>query len=510
MQSMHLDRESALTAAEPLPAPASALLDVEPDPNQTRRSLGRDSVLFGLGTLAGKAVGFLVVPIFARLLAPEGFGRLDVLNTLVSSGLLIVMLGTDVATVRLYFDRRSPEDARRLFATWWVVAVGTAAVPSVVLIGASTSVSELLFGSTALSAAVALVGISLMAGVVHFVTLGVLRATGRPATYAALEGGALALNAALAVVLLVAWRADPTAVMLALAICWVGAAVVGVALVRSWVFGRPSRAVAGAILALALPLAPAIVATWGADFFHRAYLLGTAGATQAAYLSMATRIGSIAMLVVAAAQLAWHPHAYRLGTSDEAVGRLAVEGRQILVALLACVVLLGVFADEVLLLLGGSAYLDAAPAVGVFLLSVLAVGLFTVASLASVIQRHTGDVGRAVVAGVAIAVVANLALAPRVGAVGTAAAIAVGQFVSLVIAMILGRRRLSIPFSWRSMLVLVVLAASVVLVATALGSLPLGIRLLLAIGFGVALFVEGTLPTWLGSVGHGGRRPAGV
>ena len=41
------------------------------------------------------------------------------------------------------------------------------------------------------------------------------------------------------------------------------------------------------LLLLALPLVPAIAATWGADFFHRAYLLGVAGATQVAYLSVA-------------------------------------------------------------------------------------------------------------------------------------------------------------------------------------------------------------------------------
>ena len=141
---MHLDRESALTAAEPSPAPASTLLDVELDTESATRSLGRDSVLFGLGTLVGKLVGFLVVPIFARLLAPEGFGRLDVLNTLVSSGLLIVMLGTDVATVRLYFDRRSSDDARRLFATWLVIALSVAFIPASSAARATRSRSRLL------------------------------------------------------------------------------------------------------------------------------------------------------------------------------------------------------------------------------------------------------------------------------------------------------------------------------------------------------------------------------
>ena len=67
---------------------------------------------FSAGHTAGKGIGFLVLPILARLLALDQFGQLDVLNALVSSSLSIVMLGTDVAAVRLYFDGgRSPTNA---------------------------------------------------------------------------------------------------------------------------------------------------------------------------------------------------------------------------------------------------------------------------------------------------------------------------------------------------------------------------------------------------------------
>lgn len=506
MQPMHLDRESAITAAEPMPAPAVTLLELDQPVSAPGRSLTRDSILFGLGTFAGKASGFIVVPILARLLAPEAFGRLDVLNALVSSGLLIVMLGTDVATVRLFFDRSTDEERRRLFATWGVVVLSIAAIPTVVLIAGADPISSALFGSTQLGPAIALVGVALMAGIVHFVTLGVLRATGRPLPYALLEGGALAVNALLAVVLVATWRADATAVMLALAISWSTAAVIGLVVVRGSIIARPSGSAARAILALALPLAPAIGATWGADFFHRAFLLGTTGATQAAYLSMATRIGSIAMLVVAAAQLAWHPHAYRLGVTPDATRRLAAEGRQILVALVVTVGLLGLFAPEVLQAIGGDPYRGAAPALGLFLVSVLGVGVFTIASLASAIERRTGDIGTAVVIGVTVAVALNLALARTYGAVGTAFAIAIGQFVAAGIATLLGRRRLAIPFAWRPVLALVVVAIVVVLASTVTGPIPVVGRLALGLGLLIGLLAEGTLPHWLAIVRDRGRR----
>ena len=269
---------------------------------------------------------------------------------------------------------------------------------------------------------------------------------------------------------------------------------------------RPTSVAAKAILVLALPLAPAIAATWGADFFHRAFLLDAAGATQVAYLSVATRIGSVAMLVVAAAQLAWHPHAYRLGRSEDASVRLATEGRQIIVALVACVGALGVVTPELLVVIGGDQYLAAAPTVGLFLVSVIGVGLFTIGSLPSAIERRTADMGIAIMAGVAVAVVANILVAASFGAPGTAAAIALGQLVTAAFAIRLGRQRLSIPFEWIRVLALIGLTVIVVLLATSTDGLLLVVRLGLGLVMVVGLAFEGTLPAWLASAGRRRRR----
>jgi O-antigen/teichoic acid export membrane protein len=493
MQRMHLDRDSALTAAEPLPAPAATILELD-DGRSRPGSLTRDSILFGLGSLVGKSVGFLTLPLFARLMSPEAFGRLDVLNALVSSGLLILLFGTDVAAVRLFFDRPSPEGQRRLFSTWLTIGLLVVAIPAGVLVVGADQFGRALFGVDDLALAVALVGITLIGGIVHFVTLGVLRATGRPLAYALLEGGALSLNAGLAVALLAGWRPDATAVMLALAVSWGGAAVVGLVTVRDSIVARPSIAAGTALLALALPLAPAIAATWGADFFHRAFLLGAAGATQAAFLSVATRVASVAMLVVAAAQLAWHPHAYRLGVSRDAMARLATEGRQIVVALVACVGILGVATPEILAVIGGSPYRGAAPATGLGLVSVLGVGLFTIGSLPSAVVRRTRDLGVAIVAGVVVAVGLNVMLAASLGAFGTAGAIVAGQSVTAGIAIALGSRRLPIPYAWSRLTALIGVAAVVVIGSTYSPDVPALQRIALAALLLVALGLDGTLP----------------
>ena len=390
---MHLDRESALTAAEPcrrLPRRCSTSSLTRPCPRaaspairscsvsarwrERRHRLPRRAALRPIACTRG----------VRRARRAERLGELGPPHRDARHGC------RDGAAV---LRPPTAPSRRRLFATWWVIA-SRRRRPDADPHRRVGGVSRCCSGPATCRPAVALVGVALMAGIVQFVSLGVLRATGRPATYAALEGGALAVNAVLAVALLVVWRTDPTSVMLALAISWTGAAVVGLVLVRGSLSGRPSRDLARAILVLALPLAPAIVATWGADFFHRAYLLDVAGTTEAAYLSMATRIGSIAMLVVAAAQLAWHPHAYRLGTSDGAIRRLALEGRHIVVALVACVAVLGICTRTRCCSCSAVLPTSTPHQSRRFPPSVLAVGLFTVGpwpARSSGARRTSGD-----------------------------------------------------------------------------------------------------------------------
>jgi O-antigen/teichoic acid export membrane protein len=456
-----------------------------------RAGLTRDSILFGLGSVAGKAVGFVALPIFTRLLTPEEFGRLDVLNALVMAGVLILPLGTDVSAVRLYFDvDRSRQ--RTLFATWFVLATLVAGAVCLALILGGSLVSQLLFGSTQLAIAVGFVGVSILGGVLLFTALGVLRATGRPIPYASIEGGSLLINAVFAIVLLTVWRADATSVMLALAATWLGAAIVGIVYARAAIVARPARFAASALLGLGLPLVPAVIATSASDFFNRAYLLSSAGATQAGLFSVAIRFASVGLLVVTAAQLAWQPRAYRAGASDEALAVLAVEAREITLVLGVLVAALGFFAPEAIVILGGGPYADALPAIGISLCGTLAGGLFVVASLPSALAKRTGDIATATLGGVAATVGIGVVLAPAFGAIGTACAVALGQVLAALIASWRGASRYRVPFEWGRMLALTAIAGSIVLASTLQADTPPVLRILLVVVAATLLVVEGT------------------
>lgn len=250
------------------------------------RGLTLSSTLFATGAVAGKVIGFIMLPILARSLSPEGLGRLDVLVAIGNSLTTGLLLGLDVAALRLYFDQPDARSTRRLLASWYGVSLVISLTAAAVLVGGSEWISRSLFASPAFQPAVAAVGLAVVAGTAQVVVLMALRATGKAGWYVLISVGTLLLYAVLAVLLLYAWRADVDAVVGAWAAALLVSAVCGTLLLRGQIVGRPSWPAMKSLLRLGLPLAPAVLMTLLAEFLVRILLLGAAGPEGVGYFAV--------------------------------------------------------------------------------------------------------------------------------------------------------------------------------------------------------------------------------
>lgn len=439
--------------------------------------LTRTSAVFVLGAVAGKVVGLVLLPILTRLLTPAGYGSVDVLMTLGGALSATLMLGLDVAALRLWFDQPNPGARRGLIATWYAITLGMALAAGSIIAVNSGAISAALFRGFDLQPAVYAIAVFVGVNNIETIALTVLRAQGRAGWFAAINGGVLLLYAILATALLELWRADANAVILGLAAAMTVAAVVGTLVVREAVIGRPAVTAARELLRLGLPLAPAVASSLVGDFLNRTILLAAAGAAQVAYFTVAWRFATVAGLAVVGFQLAWQPRAYALGTSERARARLAADSLWIVAIVCAIVVGLAVASPEILVFAAGAEYVAALPALGFCLVAMLGMVLFLVASLPSAIARATHDLGLAIGASVVAVIAGNLILAPIWHSTGTAAAVAGGQLVAVTIVRHLGMRRMFLPVDWAKLGRMVALTGLVVLVLL-VGDLSLLARLL--------------------------------
>jgi O-antigen/teichoic acid export membrane protein len=455
------------------------------------RRFTRDSLIYSIGFLSGKATGLLLLPVMTRVLSPEDFGRLDVLSSLGSGLAGALLLGLDAAAVRLYFDQVGNRARGSLLGTWAVILAGLGTIAAIALLVFGPAISRVLFGPETSSAAGLALALVVPASLAQVFVVTSLRTTGQPAAHAAVAGSTFILYATLIVVLAGLGLVSVAAIMLSWGTALAITAGAGLLRLRPHLHWDISRRLASALVSFGLPMAPIVAVTVGSDFIHRAILLGAAGPAEVAQLTVALRFASVVGLGVASFQLAWQPRVYAMGISDLALRRIAIDSRRLVFGISAIGVALALVSPIAVPIVAGPNYEQALPALSWCIVAAILAGGYAALSTPSAIARRPADLTGAAIAGVAVAIAANLLLAPRFGSAGTGASMVIGQLCAVIVVGLAGRRRLPIPFAWARMGATVAAGSIVSLVAAAPGIDPV-IRVVVVV---VAVVVVASDPT---------------
>jgi O-antigen/teichoic acid export membrane protein len=454
--------------------------------------LARHSMVFSVGPAIGKATAILTLPVLTRILGPSRFGVLDVLSTMVSAVISILLLGIDVAAIRSYADH---DDTRRRehHATWLAIATLTVVPIGLLAVALRDQLSNALFGTALYGTAIAFGAIAVIFGTYQYLIGTLLQLKRRPWAYAFVIGGTLVLNAALAILFVLRAR-SVASVMLAMAVSLFVGAIAGGFVARHEFWGRPTRPAARSLFVLGLPLVPAATLMWSAEFLNRFVVLNTSGARQVGFFSVGIRFASIAALVVAGFQLAWQPHAYEIAAEGGDLRRIGTEAVRIVASVAGVTAAIALISPELVRLVSGPAFAPAVRAVGGCLVAVLGSAVFLAAVMPSAVARNMKKVGLATGTISCASVLGVVILSPALGAFGAALATALGQIVGVVVAYACGRNDAPLGLHWLRMTLLWIASGAVALAATSdtVLSQPAS-RVALGLAFAVFLAAEGSL-----------------
>ena len=68
--------------------------------------LGKDSVVYGLGAVLAKGIGFLLLPVLTRIFTPAEFGAIEMLATIAALLSAVMVMGMDSAQSFYFFEQR--------------------------------------------------------------------------------------------------------------------------------------------------------------------------------------------------------------------------------------------------------------------------------------------------------------------------------------------------------------------------------------------------------------------
>ena len=396
------------------------------------RKLVGHSALYGLAGALGKALALLTVPILTRLLTPAEYGLADLANALAATLAIVATFAGDIPAARLMGIATAAEDRPRILSSYvWASAAAALAVALIVLPFSG-------FIATDLWAAPGNIGLVLLA--VLLVPIGTVQATlvttqrlqARPLPFAVLATIDLLAQMILAVVFAaLGW--GPLGVVLGFVVgSFIGlaaAAVYGSDIVLS----RPSWPLSREMVVEGLPFVPAIIGAVVANYVVRYLLVETGGQHDVGLFAVAIRLAGGMALVTGAFSMAWGPFGLGLPDSEQTSRLFGRVMRAFALLTVLASLAAGAIAPELISVLSGGAYRDAATMLPGLLVAAALAGGFYVLLVAAGVSRRGRAVGYAAVAGGIVQVAATALLLPWVGLQSVGIGAVLGQGLALII-----------------------------------------------------------------------------
>jgi O-antigen/teichoic acid export membrane protein len=413
------------------------------------RRLATSGAAYQASSLLAGFLALFTLPLYSRHLTTAQLGYAETLLTAIILTSIVLRFGVGEAFVRLYFDdddaRRRDRLARR--TTSFVLATTTVAA----LIGVALAgpLSRALLGTR--DAALMAYGIlGLWAFTNLEIAYALLRVDERRRTYLVASSTNVLLTVALTVTLVVGFDGGARGYVLG------NYAASTIVLIGLWAFALRHRlgldlrgpVTLGPLLRYGGPTVPAEAAVFALNVVDRAYLLRADSAAAAGLYAAAVKLATLVIVAVRGFQVAWPPLAYSISDEDEArhLYRMVTTAYVLITGVVvAGLALLGRWVVRLLLAPEYFAAHEALPWVafgwalyGLFLVFV------TIAGRAKVTTRTLP----AALVGLLVNVVALVALVPSLGPRGAGIALCAAYGAMLVVAHLLTRRLLVVPFDW--------------------------------------------------------------
>ena len=401
--------------------------------------------VYGSGEILLFGIGFLLFPVYLRVLTPEEYGVLGLLLALRAFLRPLNQLGLDESFLRFYYDCGDDAERRSLTGTT-LVAIGLASglVLAVLLAGAPTF-SRLLLGSAEHAWTLRLLALNGFLQAFLCVPHGLLRVRNEPARFARWTvGGGLGATAG-RLLLVVGLRMSVFGIMLADLLASV-VLVAGLSRVVDRPLGRLSLRRAREMLRYGLPRVPTVLfqqVTMMSDrfFLERARPLSDVGV----YQSGAT-VANVLRIYPEAFRRAWMPFAFEKLEQPDAPRQFAQLATVAFAVLVYGTLGIAVLAGPVVQILAPPPYHGATAVVPFLVLAVALHGAAVFLTTSLNVAKRTRALPVAGAVAAAVTVAGHMTLIPRFGLVGAAGATAAGQAARVIVMTVAAQRLYRIPY----------------------------------------------------------------
>ena len=458
------------------------------------RGLARETAVYGLSTVLGRLLSFMLTPLYSHLLEPADNGAMQAVYAAIAFLTVIYGLGLDTAYLRL--GRKDGKADEAAFGAAFLTVLGSALCVSILIHLCAPPLARAMGLPTDLAVLIRYGAWILAADAAMLIPYAELRGSHRAGAYAGIKLIAVAMNLVLAYVFVRVMGLGLRGVFLANLLASLSslAALSPIILAR---LAAPDRARLKSMLGFGLPLVFAGVGSMVVQVADRPILAKTAGLAAAGVYGTCYKLGIGMMLLVGMFDQAWKPFILERAERPEA-GALIARVLTYFTTLAAWALLAIVFFIEPLVtapLFAGKplihpSFWSGLGVVPVVTLGYLFNGLYFVMLAPLMLDKRTGAVSAATWIGALVNLCGNWILIGRLGMMGAAWATLAAYTAMAAAVWALGRASRPVPYEWKRMGVLAAWTAALCWPGMSLG---LGARSLLLLAYPVGLRVCGFL-----------------
>ena len=415
------------------------------------RQLGRDSLVYGVGGIAARAIGLIVLPVYTRVLKPAEYGDIEILAISGAFFGALLSMGMDSAQSFYFYEQKEGghEARKRVISAiaQWRLTWGVA------LVVAGTALSPLLnrflFDSRLDWRYFMVIFVVTLLDQQASQAADVFRLEHQPWRYMSITMTNTMLTALAAIFFVAVLNLGVLGFLIGSAVGSLLAAVVGSWGIRSYLdFSTSHRDWWPRILRFGIPFVPASLAMyvlsssdrWFISYFHGQDALGV--------FAVGARFATLISAAVIVFRQAWWPVAMESLHHSDGPELMRFMARAYLGLMAIGVVLLTALSPWLVKILTGPAYHSAYPIVGVLAWPAVLYGFYLIVAAGMWKREKTAWLPVAMGIAAVVNVALSLALVPRFAAMGAAIATAVSFVVWIAVTTVVSERLWKIGHSF--------------------------------------------------------------
>jgi O-antigen/teichoic acid export membrane protein len=408
---------------------------------QPSRSFAGHAAMYAIGNIARRFVGFVMLPIYTRFLTPADYGVIGLLT--LTLAMMEPILGARLgwAVPKFYFDAPDHHGRRKVIWGALILTGAASAVSVLVLVLFRNMAADILFGNRKYALALGLFSICLLTQPIEQTGMTYLRLRERSGLFLVFSVGKLILQLVLNLILVVYWRGGVIGVVLSAVISSVLIAIGSSLYVAAHEAPAFDWQVTRRMMAFCWPLwlsaiAGIYIGASGALFLRTFDTLSDVGRLQLA-LRFATTVG---MLLWVPFLQHWEPMSFRY--YKEVDGKRKFQVAFIAISALMFIGGLGIsiFAEPVIKVMAAKSFYAAESVVPILTLAAILDRLRTFFDFSFMITDRTKMRGAYQYATAVVITIAYVALIPRFGLMGAAAAQCLTFVGTFIYVYIISRR----------------------------------------------------------------------